>query len=174
MKKAGKIIAFLIIIALIVVPLAACAGQQGPAGPQGPQGPPGPQGEQGPRGAPGEEGQPGIPGEQGPPGEAFVGEIDTADLANDAVTSAKIADGAVTAEKIGYKVVAITVAAAATSGSSAADSDLVNGEIIGIYPTGNQDQFVDDVSLDGTGSVTVTLAAAATAANTFNVVVLRQ
>jgi len=95
MKKAGKIIAFLIIIALIVVPLAACAAGQGPTGPQGPQGPPGPQGEPGPRGAPGKSGVMGIPGEEGEPGEAFVGKIGTADVADDAVTSAKIdeADG---------------------------------------------------------------------------------
>ena len=99
MKKAGKLIAFLIIIALIMVPLAACAGQQGPTGPQGPQGPPGPQGEPGPRGAPGKQGQPGIPGEEGPPGEAgaaFVGEIETDDIADGAVTSVKIAADTIT------------------------------------------------------------------------------
>ena len=73
MRKAGKIIAFLIIIALILVPLVACAGPQGPTGPAGPQGPPGPQGERGPRGAPGKQGPAGIsgePGEQGPAGPA--------------------------------------------------------------------------------------------------------
>jgi hypothetical protein len=77
MKKAGKIIAFLIIIALIVVPLTACQGQQGPAGPPGPageQGPAGPAGEQGPAGPTGPtgpegpKGDKGDPGEQGPPG----------------------------------------------------------------------------------------------------------
>jgi len=73
----------------------------------------------------------------------------------------------------GYKSVAITVTAGATSGSSAADADLVGGEILGIYPTGNQDQLVDNVVLNANGSITVTLAAAATANNTFRVVVLR-
>lgn len=63
MKKAGKIIAFLIIISLLVVPLAACAGEQGATGPQGAQGPPGEKGERGPIG------QPGKPGPMGPEGD---------------------------------------------------------------------------------------------------------
>ena len=84
-----------------------------------------------------------------------------------------IRDRAVTKSKIGFTSVAITVAAATTSGSSAADSTLVGGEIVGIYPTGNQDQFVDNVVLNADGSITVTLAAAATAANTFKVFVLK-
>ena len=72
-----------------------------------------------------------------------------------------------------YKVVTVTVAAGATSGSSAADSELIGGEILGFYPAGNQDQFVVNVVLNPDGSVTVTLAAAATADNVFNVVVLK-
>jgi hypothetical protein len=70
MKKAGKIIAFLIIIALIVVPLVACTGPQGPQGPGGPQGPPGPKGERGPVGPPGKTGPPGLPGAEGERGPA--------------------------------------------------------------------------------------------------------
>jgi hypothetical protein len=69
MKKAGKIIAFLIIIALIVVPLTACPGQQGPQGPQGPAGPEGPKGDRGPMGPPGDPGQRGPVGPAGPQGE---------------------------------------------------------------------------------------------------------
>ena len=70
MKKAGKIIAFLIIIALIVVPLTACPGQQGPQGPSGPAGPQGEKGERGPRGAPGDPGARGPVGPEGPAGPA--------------------------------------------------------------------------------------------------------
>ena len=70
MKKAGKIIAFLIIIALIVVPLTACPGQQGPAGPAGPAGPQGEKGERGPMGPPGEAGPRGPRGPEGPEGPA--------------------------------------------------------------------------------------------------------
>ena len=69
MKKAGKIIAFLIIISLLVVPLAACAEGQGPTGPQGPQGPPGPKGDRGPIGQPGKPGPTGSVGDTGPEGE---------------------------------------------------------------------------------------------------------
>jgi len=76
-------------------------------------------------------------------------------------------------ENLPFKLVAITVSAASGSGASAADPDLVGGSIIGIAPTGNQDQFVDDVTVSGTGVVTVTLAANATADNTFNVAVWR-
>ena len=99
--------------------------------------------------------------------------VDTADIKDLNVTTGKLAAGAVTVAKIGYKAVAVTVAAAATSGSSAADTDLVGGAIVGYHPTGNQDQFVDNVVLNADGSVTITLAAAATANNTFNVIVLK-
>jgi hypothetical protein len=76
MKKAVKIVAFLVVIALILVPLTACQGLQGPQGPpgtqgpQGPTGPAGPTGEQGPAGPAGPEGEEGPPGEQGEPGPA--------------------------------------------------------------------------------------------------------
>jgi len=94
-------------------------------------------------------------------------------LADNSVGTAELVSGAVTKPKLAYKVVAVTVAAAATSGSSAADPELVGGEILGYYSTGNQDQFVDNVVLGADGSVTITLAAAATADNTFKVVVLK-
>jgi len=94
-------------------------------------------------------------------------------IAKGGVDSRSVKDGDLTKVDLGYKVVAVTVAAGATSGSSAADSELVGGEIVGFYPTGNQDQFVDNVALGANGSVTITLAAAATADNTFNVVVLK-
>jgi hypothetical protein len=71
------------------------------------------------------------------------------------------------------KEVAITVSAAATSGTNTADVELIGGKIVGIVPTGNQDQFVDNVELSAAGLVTVTLAAAATADNTYNVIVAR-
>lgn len=65
----------------------------------------------------------------------------------------------------------VTVDAAATSGSAAVDTSIIGGTVIGIVPAGNQDQFVDNVAIDGTGVLTVTLAAAATAINTFKVAV---
>jgi len=68
MKRAGKIIAFLIIVALIVVPLTACPGPQGSGGPAGPAGPQGEKGERGPMGPPGESGVRGVVGPEGPAG----------------------------------------------------------------------------------------------------------
>jgi len=99
--------------------------------------------------------------------------VGTEELVDGAVTTEKLASGAATKSKIGYKVVAVTVSAGNSSGSSAADNDLVGGQIIGIYPTGNQDKFVTNVALNANGSVTVTLAGNATINNTFNVVVLK-
>ena len=69
MKKAGKILAFLIILALIVVPLAACQGPPGATGAGGPMGPQGPAGPEGPAGPPGPEGDTGPAGPAGPPGD---------------------------------------------------------------------------------------------------------
>lgn len=62
----------------------------------------------------------------------------------------------------------VTVNAAAASGTAT----VVSGStILGIYPAGNQDQFVDNVAISTT-TLTVTLAANATATNTYKVVVL--
>lgn len=99
--------------------------------------------------------------------------ITSALIAADTITEADIAADAVTKSELGITVVDITVDAAATSGSSAANPALVGGEILGYYPTGNQDQLVNNVVLNANGSVTVTLADAATADNTFKVVVLK-
>ena len=96
--------------------------------------------------------------------------VETDKLATGAVTKLKIGSGAVTAAKMSFKVVDVTVTAGGTSGSSAADALLVNGYIFGYYSSGNQDQFVDNVVLNADGSITITLAAAATADNTFKVV----
>ncbi|RLC70278.1 MAG: hypothetical protein DRI26_07465 [Chloroflexi bacterium] len=101
------------------------------------------------------------------------GGVATSDIGDGQVSTAKVADGAITKPKLGIKVVSVTVAAGATSGSSAADSELAGGQILGIFPTGNQDQHIANVVLNADGSVTVTLAAAATADNTFNVIVAK-
>jgi len=70
---------------------------------------------------------------------------------------------------IGYEVVAVTVVATAASGTGTCTTGSI---VLGYYPTGNQDQLVDNIAISGT-TVTVTLAAAATADNTFNVVCLK-
>ncbi|WP_437770622.1 hypothetical protein [Arthrobacter sp. KNU40] len=66
------------------------------------------------------------------------------------------------------KTVTVTVNAAATSGTATVRA---GAKILGILPAGNQDQFVDNVAISGT-TLTVTLSAAATGANQFNVTVL--
>ncbi len=76
-------------------------------------------------------------------------------------------------EDLQFKKVAVTVSAAAGSGASAADAELEGGAIMGILPAGNQDQFVDDVTIAANGAVTVTLAANATVDNDFEVTVWR-
>lgn len=62
----------------------------------------------------------------------------------------------------------VTVAATATSGNVTV---VAGSTILGFYPAGNQDQYVDNVAIAST-TCTVTLAAAATAINTYKVVVL--
>jgi hypothetical protein len=121
--------------------------------------------------------------------------ITAGQLADNSVTVDKIADGAVTTDKIldlnvttgklaassvikskvSYAVCPVTVDALATSKTLAADSTLKNGVILCCIPTGNQDQLIDSVALTGANSdeLTVTLAAPATGANTFNVVILK-
>lgn len=64
--------------------------------------------------------------------------------------------------------VAVNVAASAATGTATV---VAGSTIISIYPVGNQDQFVDNVAISGT-TLTVTLAANATAQNQFKVVVL--
>jgi hypothetical protein len=85
------------------------------------------------------------------------------------VTTAKINDAAVTASKLSYEVVEVTV----TTGETAGTATVTAGSIIlGCYPKSNQDQFIDSVAVSDT-TVTVTLAAQATANNVFNVVLLK-
>ncbi|NIL77117.1 hypothetical protein [Rhodococcus sp. B10] len=62
----------------------------------------------------------------------------------------------------------VTVASSATSGTATVVAGSV---VLGVYPAGNQDQFVDNVAISGT-TLTVTLAAAATATNTYKVTLI--
>jgi hypothetical protein len=70
-------------------------------------------------------------------------------------------------------VVAITVSAGSATGSSVANKYLVGGTIVGYQPTGNQDQFVDNIVINTNGSITLTLAANAIAVSSFNVIIRR-
>ena len=91
------------------------------------------------------------------------------DIAVGAVGTSELAAAAVTQAKLSYEVVSVTVVAAATSGTATVTTGSI---ILGYYPTGNQDQFVDNIAIAST-TLTITLAAAATADNTFNVILLK-
>jgi len=59
-----------------------------------------------------------------------------------------------------------------TAGGATGTATVPRGAtILGYYPTSNQDQLVDSIAISGT-TLTVTLAAAATADNVFKVVVI--
>jgi hypothetical protein len=91
-------------------------------------------------------------------------------LRSNQIRTRYLIDGAVTAGKIAFLAKTVTVAMSATTGSSAADPLLAGGVLVACTPAGNQDQFIDNAVLNGDGSITVTLAAAATAANTIRCV----
>jgi hypothetical protein len=81
--------------------------------------------------------------------------------------------GVVTNAKLAVSTVTVSIAGAATTGSSAADPTLVGSTILGAYGGGNLDKPINTVVVNADGSITVTLNAAATGATTVRVVVVR-
>jgi hypothetical protein len=71
------------------------------------------------------------------------------------------------------KCVAVTVLINQPTGASAADPTLIGGTVIGTVGTGNQDRYVDDVTIGADGAITITLSGNATAQNTYTVAVLK-
>jgi len=94
--------------------------------------------------------------------------VDSEQIKTGAVKVAEVASNSIGQSELKYTTVDVTVAAATTSGTATVPSGAI---ILGYYPIGNQDQFVDDISISAT-TLTITLAAAATADNTFRVVLL--
>jgi hypothetical protein len=94
-------------------------------------------------------------------------------IRSNTIRTRHIMDGTVTSGKIAYTAVTVNVSAAASTGSSAADPTLVGGFLVSCDPSGNEDQVMDNAVLNGDGSVTVTLGAAATAQNNFRCVVVK-
>lgn len=87
---------------------------------------------------------------------------------DNSITTAKIVNGAVTLAKTGITVSNVTVLAAETTGTVTVPTGSV---VLSIVPVSNQDQLIDSVLVSGT-TLTVTLAAAATADNVFKVVTI--
>jgi hypothetical protein len=96
--------------------------------------------------------------------------VTTAIADSDAILPADV-PGLITAYNIvtlGYmnRQASVLVEAGQTEGSTEIET---NSIILGIYPVGNQDQFIASVSPNGT-TLTVTLTAPATADNTFQAI----
>ena len=115
-------------------------------------------------------------------GEAFVGDelkiptknIPGINLQRKSVIDDKIVNpitgtGYVGQAELRYEEVIVTVTTGNLSGTGTATSGSI---IIGYRPSGNVDQLVDSIAISGT-TVTVTLAANATANNNFVVILLK-
>ena len=98
------------------------------------------------------------------------GGIDSSAMfASGVVDQAAIGAAAVGQSELKYEQVNVTVSAGNPSGTGVVTSGAI---IIGWRATGNQDQFVDNIAVSGT-TLTITLAAAATADNLFQVTLLK-
>ena len=85
------------------------------------------------------------------------------------VDQAAIGANAVGQSEWKYEQVSVTVSAGNPSGTATVTSGSI---VVGWRATGNQDQFIDNISVSGT-TLTVTLAANATADNTFQITLLK-
>ena len=84
-----------------------------------------------------------------------------------------IQDSSISKSNISYTKKEITVATGSSTGESEVDETLIEGEILGYYPTGNQDRTVIKVEITVELKVKITLSDNAIADNTFNVVILK-
>ena len=99
---------------------------------------------------------------------ALTSGLAAGDIASNAITQIKMADDSIGQAELKTNIVAVTVNAGASTGTATVTSGAI---IIGWRATGNQDQFVDNISISGT-TLTITLGANATADNTFQVTLL--
>lgn len=90
-------------------------------------------------------------------------------IANNEITQAMLRDDIVGEAELKYELVTVTITAGNPSGTGTATSGSI---IIGWRPAGNVDQIVDNIAISGT-TVTVTLAANATAQNDFVVILIK-
>ena len=92
-----------------------------------------------------------------------------ATIANNTITNAMMKDDTIKQAELDTEIATVTVSAGNPSGTATVTSGSI---VIGWRPTGNNDQFVDNISISGT-TLTITLAANATADNTFSVILLK-
>ena len=90
-------------------------------------------------------------------------------LAASSVNNAAMADDAIKQAELDTEIVAVTVSAGGATGTGTVTAGSL---VIGWRATGNQDQFIDNIAVSGT-TLTITLAANATADNTFSVILLK-
>ena len=91
-------------------------------------------------------------------------------IASNSITNAMMTDDSVKQAELDYEQVSVTVLAGASTGTATVT---LGAKVFGApRPTGNQDQFVDNCAVSGT-TLTITLAANATADNTFEVTLLK-
>lgn len=102
-------------------------------------------------------------------GDVTVDKNGVTSIGSNKIVTEKINNGAVTAPKLSYEVVEVTVAANQATGTETVTAGSI---ILGYYPISNQDQFVDSIAVSET-TLTITLAEAATADNKFKVVLLK-
>lgn len=102
-------------------------------------------------------------------GALASGALGSDDIATNAITKVKMADDSVAQNELDYEQVSVTVSAGGSTGTATVTSGAV---VVGWRATGNQDQFIDNISVSGT-TLTITLAANATADNTFQVTLLK-
>lgn len=95
--------------------------------------------------------------------------VNAAILAANSVNNAAMADDAIKQAELDTETVTVTVSAGSASGTATVTSGSI---ILGWRPTGNNDQFVDNIAISGT-TLTITLAANAVADNTFSVILLK-
>jgi len=101
-------------------------------------------------------------------GDVTITDVGVATIGTAVVATSKIALAAVTQSILATEIASMTVLAAATTGTMTVTAGDI---IIGYSPTA-QDTMVQSITLVGT-TLTITLAAAATANNTFDVVLLK-
>jgi hypothetical protein len=95
--------------------------------------------------------------------------LDVSSIAPNTITNEMMTNDSIKQAELDYEQVNVTVSAGNTTGTATVTS---GSTVFGYRPTGNQDQFIDNISISAT-TLTVTLAAAATADNTFQITLLK-